>query len=179
MPSGADDLAAQELEICLWSDDDPGLAPEGGAVLVIRAPAGYGLFSKFLGENGRRNAGYTDYKMRLANAIVSEVSNLAPGLAGAISVMDVATPLTFEARGGRYGGAVAGWSQDYRDSRDFVLRELVRTPVSGLYMAGYQAFSWLFTGGVPTAIESGVRAADALLEGVGPASEVTVPGQNH
>ena len=179
MPSGADDLAVQELEICLWSDDDPGLAPEGGAVMVIRASADYGHFSKFLGRYGRRNPGYADYKMRLAEAVVSEVSNLAPGLAGAISVMDVATPLTFEARCGRYGGAVAGWSQDYRDSRDFVLRELVRTPVSGLYMAGYQALSWLFTGGVPTAIESGVRAADALLEGVGPVSEVTVPGQSH
>jgi len=110
---------------------------------------------------------------------VSELSDLAPGLADAVTVMDVATPLTFEARGGRYGGAVAGWSQDYRDSRDFALRELVRTPISGLYMAGYQALSWLFTGGVPTAIESGVRAADALLEGVGPVSEVTVPGQRH
>lgn len=178
MPAGADDLAAQELEICLWSNDDPGLAPEGGAVMVIRASADYGHFSKFLGEDGQRNPGYADYKRRLANAVVSEVSNLAPGLAGAISVMDVATPLTLEARGGRYGGAVAGWSQDYRDSCDFELRRLVRTPISGLYMAGYQALSWLFAGGVPTAIESGVRAADALLEGVGPASEVTVPGQS-
>jgi len=179
MHSGAYDPAAQELEVCLWSNDDPGLAPEGGAVMVIRAPADYGMFSKFLGENGRRTAGYADYKMRLANAVVSELSDLAPGLADAVTVMDVATPLTFEARGGRYGGAVAGWSQDYRDSRDFALRELVRTPISGLYMAGYQALSWLFTGGVPTAIESGVRAADALLEGIGPVSEVTVPGLRH
>jgi phytoene dehydrogenase-like protein len=176
VPAGADDLAAQELEVSLWSNDDPGLAREGGAVMVIRVSADYGAFSKFLGKDGRRETGYTGHKMRLADAVVSEVSDLAPGLAGAVSVMDVATPLTFEARGGRYGGAVAGWSQEYRDSRDCRLRELVRTPVGGLYMAGYQALSWLFAGGVPTAIESGVRAADALLEGVGPVTEVTVPG---
>ena len=172
------DFAAQELEVSLWSDDDPGLAPEGGAVMVIRVLVDYGHFAKFRGENGRRSPGYTDYKLRLAEAVVSEVSKLAPGLADAITVMDVATPLTFQECGGRYDGAVAGWSQDYRDSRDYALRELVRTPVGELYMAGHQALSWLFTGGVPTAIESGVRAADALLNGVEPVSEVTIPGQS-
>jgi len=65
--------------------------------------------------------------------------------------MDVATPLTFEEQGGRSGGAVAGWSWNYEDCPDYRARELVRTPIQGLYMAGYQAFSTLFMGGVPTA----------------------------
>jgi phytoene dehydrogenase-like protein len=177
--SGPDDPAAQELTASLLSRDDSGLAPQGGAVMVIRASAEYDRFSEFLGKNGGRVAGYVDYKTRLANAVVEELSDLTPGLAGAVSVMDVATPLTFEECGGRYGGAVAGWSQEYRDSRDCVLRELVRTPLGGLYMAGHQAMSWLFTGGVPTAIESGVRAADELLDGTGPVSKVTIPGQSH
>jgi phytoene dehydrogenase-like protein len=99
-----------------------------------------------------------------------------PGLAEAIAVMDVATPLTFEERGGRSGGAVAGWSWDFEDSRDARPRELIRTPVRGLYMAGYQAFSFLGLGGVPTALLSGKLAAEAAIRGDGPVAEVTIPG---
>jgi flavin-dependent dehydrogenase len=43
-------------------------------------------------------------------------------------------------------------------------------------MAGYQAFSALFMGGVPTAIESGKRAARAVLQGDGPVEEIMLPG---
>jgi len=88
----------------------------------------------------------------------------------------VSTPLTFEEQGGRSEGAVAGWSWDYEDVHDDRPRELVKTPVKGLYMAGYQAFSALFMGGVPTAIESGKRAAKAVLQGDGPVEEIMLPG---
>jgi len=93
-----------------------------------------------------------------------------------ILVMDVATPLTFEDQGGRSGGAVAGWSWDYEDFRDDQPKELIGTPIKGLYMAGYQAFSALFMGGVPTAMESGKRAAKALLQGMGPVERISIPG---
>jgi hypothetical protein len=43
-------------------------------------------------------------------------------------------------------------------------------------MAGYQAFSALFMGGVPTAIKSGIRAADAVLKNVGPIETILIPG---
>ena len=42
-------------------------------------------------------------------------------------------------------------------------------------MAGYQAFSALFMGGIPTAMESGKRAAKAVLEGVDPIEEILIP----
>jgi phytoene dehydrogenase-like protein len=70
---------------------------------------------------------------------IQEVENLIPGLEKSILVMDMATPLTFEEQGGRSGGAVAGWSWNYEDHPDYHPRELVRTPIQGLYMAGYQA----------------------------------------
>ena len=91
-------------------------------------------------------------------------------------MIDIATPLTFQDRGGRSEGAVAGWSWDYEDSRDTRPRELVLTPVAGLYMAGYQAFSTLFMGGVSTAMASGYRAARAVLDCAAPAKDVTIPG---
>jgi phytoene dehydrogenase-like protein len=91
--------------------------------------------------------------------------------------MDIATPLTFEDQGGRSEGVVAGWSWDYEDLRDDKPRELIRTPIKGLYMVGYQAFSALFMGGVPTAMESGRRAAQAVLDGAGPIEEIRIPGE--
>ncbi|UCD87213.1 MAG: hypothetical protein JSV01_05485 [Desulfobacterales bacterium] len=89
--------------------------------------------------------------------------------------MDVATPLTFEDQGGRSQGAVAGWSWDYQDNRDYRPLELIRTPIRGLYMVGYQAYWALFMGGIPTALESGQRVAELLLGGAGPLEEVRIP----
>ena len=56
---------------------------------------------------------------RLADGLVAEAETVVPGLAAAIMVMDVATPLTFAERGGRSEGAVAGWSWDYGEANDF------------------------------------------------------------
>ncbi len=72
-------------------------------------------------------------------------------------------------------GAVAGWSWDYEDFHDDQPKELIRTPVKGLYMTGYQAFSALFMGGIPTAMESGKRAARAVIEGAPPIEEILIP----
>ena len=91
----------------------------------------------------------------MARALIREIESLLPGIEEAILVMDIATPLTFEDQGGRSEGAIAGWSWDYKDFKDNEPKELIQTPIKGLYMAGYQAFSALFMGGVPTAMESG------------------------
>jgi len=48
--------------------------------------------------------------------------------------------------------------------------------VRNLFMAGYQAFSALLMGGVATAMESGRRAAAAVLQGLGPADDLRLPG---
>jgi len=126
----------------------------------------------------QRSPNYQGYKTRLAHALIREINHLIPALERAIFVMDVATPLTFEDQGGRSGGAVAGWSWDYEDFRDDQPKELIGTPIKGLYMAGYQAFSALFMGGVPTAMESGKRAAKAVLQGMGPIEKILIPGVN-
>ncbi len=166
-----EELACQELEATLWSANDPSLAPEGCACLVIRTETEHSHFLKFRPAPRRRVPEYLQYKNSLAHALIAEVEKLVPGLQQAIQVTDIATPLTYEERGGRSAGAVAGWSWNFEDNRDYMPRELVRTPVRSLYMAGYQAFSSLFLGGIPTAMESGRRAADAVLTGAGPLEE--------
>jgi flavin-dependent dehydrogenase len=44
-------------------------------------------------------------------------------------------------------------------------------------MAGYQAYSALFLGGIPTAMESGKRAAEAVLTHADPTEEILIPGE--
>jgi len=168
-------LAKEELEISLWSKEDESLAPEGKAVVVIRTEAEHSHFVRFRLGWRKRTPSYEAYKARLGRALLKEAENLIPGLEGSIQVMDVATPLTFEDQGGRSGGAVAGWSWDHEDFQDEKPRELIRTPIKGLFMAGYQAFSALFVGGIPTAMESGKRAAQTALEGADPI-ESLIPG---
>lgn len=170
-----EDLAGQESEVSLLSKNDRMLCPEGADVIVIRTEAKHSHFSRFRPTWRKRVPEYQDYKMRLGRALIQEVENLIPGLEKGILVMDVATPITFEEQGGRSGGAVAGWSWNYEDRPDYRARELVRTPIQGLYMAGYQAFSTLFMGGIPTAMESGKRAAQAVLQGGGPAEKIMIP----
>jgi phytoene dehydrogenase-like protein len=170
-------LTRQELEISFWSKNDRALGPEGTGVIVIRTEAEHSHFIRYRPTWRNRLPVYRDIKMRLGRALVREVENVIPGLEKAILVMDVATPLTFEEQGGRSGGAVAGWSWDYIDCQDYSPRELVRTPIQGLYMAGYQAFSTISMGGVPTAMESGKRAAQAVLQGAGPVEKIMIPVQ--
>jgi hypothetical protein len=43
-------------------------------------------------------------------------------------------------------------------------------------MAGYQAFSTLALGGVPSAMLSGLKAAEYLLAGAGPVNDIFIPG---
>jgi phytoene dehydrogenase-like protein len=169
-------LAGQELEVSLWGKDWEKASSEGSAPIVIRAEAEYNHFSKYRLGWRQRSPNYQEYKTRIARALIQEIDRLIPGLEKAIFMMDVATPLTFEDQGGRSGGAVAGWSWDYEDFRDGQPKELIGTPIKGLYMAGYQAFSALFMGGVPTAMESGKRAARAVLQGAGPIEKISIPG---
>jgi prolycopene isomerase len=171
-------FAGEELEIALLSADDPTLAPSSGAVVVIRVHADYAQFTTFRTAVGRRTAEYGDYKRSQADALIAEVESLLPGLAGAVRVVDVATPLTFDELGGRSEGAIAGWSWSWNleGEQEDALRELVCTPIEGLYMAGYQALSALYVGGVPTAVRSGERAAECVLLDVAPDPRPRLPG---
>ena len=170
------DMAAQEIEVSCWSKDDASLASGGGVVLVVRTEAPYAHFARFRLGFRSRISDYSGYKTTIAGTLINEVEGLIPGLKEAISIIDVATPLTFADQGARSQGTVAGWSWDYQDSHDSGFRELVLTPIKGLYMAGYQAFSALFLGGVPTAMESGCRAADYVLQDADPINTIAIPG---
>ena len=71
-------LADQELELGLWSNEDPGLQPTAQAAIVIRAEAPYSHFARFRRGKGHRTAEYIEYKARLGKALVDEVKKLLP-----------------------------------------------------------------------------------------------------
>lgn len=166
-------LACQEIEVSLWENR---MEKERKASIILRVEANYDHFARYRLGWRKRSQEYQNYKIQLAQGIVREVAHLMPGLENSILIMDVATPLTFEDQGGRSQGAVAGWSWNYEDFRDDEPKELILTPIKGLYMTGYQAFSALFMGGIPTALESGRRAAQALISGKGPTQKIQIPG---
>jgi hypothetical protein len=168
-------LAHQELEVSLWGGEEKIILSEEKAVLVIRVEAEHHHFVRYRSLSTRRIPEYREYKIRLGRALIHEIEYLIPGLEKAILVMDISTPLTFEDQGGRNEGAIAGWSWDYEDFRNDQPKELIRTPIKGLYMVSYQAFSALFMGGVPTAMESGRRGAQAVLNGDEPIEEIRIP----
>jgi prolycopene isomerase len=158
------DFDGREVEICLWSENAPGLVPERKASLVVRVGLPYGLFSAFrLGEK-RRTIGYQDYKRQLAHNLIHAVESLVPDLSSAAEVMEIATPLTYEDWGHRTGGSIAGWSWSAGDKKMPGGRLLIETPVENLLMAGIYASTELFLGGVPTSLYTAGAAADLILE---------------
>ncbi|MCB9797215.1 MAG: NAD(P)/FAD-dependent oxidoreductase [Alphaproteobacteria bacterium] len=165
---GARRYADDELEISLLTEEDPSMAPPGGAVIVIRTEGELEDFQPFRPSFGARTEAYAAFKQALAAELIDAAAEHLPGLRDAIEVLDVATPLTFREAGGRTGGNVAGWSWDWEDRPEGAALDLIGTPVRGLYMAGVQALSALFIGGVPTALRSGALAAERALAGVGP-----------
>jgi phytoene dehydrogenase-like protein len=166
MPKGPDFFRRREIEICVWSLHDPGLAPPGHSVVLIRCRAPYLHFAPWLatGPRGRR-PGYRAYKIELARALMAAAEDVIPGLSRKALLVDVATPLTYEHYTGNHQGAVAGWS--WAAGRTFAPtpEQMARPPVPGLYAVGHWAFSAPFLGAVPTAMHSGELVAQTILRG--------------
>jgi phytoene dehydrogenase-like protein len=158
-----EDFDNREIEVCHWSRQAPELAPAGRAALVLRTAFPYEHFAVWRTGERERKKGYSDYKRRLAEKLIRTAESIVPGLAGAVEVMEAATPLTYRDWGNRFRGSIAGWSWAPQGSAGLPGPILVRTPVPGLLTAGAYAASELFLGGVPTALWTGSLAADYVL----------------
>jgi len=162
-----EDFSRREVEICRWSDNAPAHTPKGRASLILRVNFPYDHFSDFRTGEKKRVDGYKAFKMDLARRLIQTAENVLPGLASAVELMEVATPLTYEDWGHRYRGSIAGWTWSADYERVFGQKLLILTPVENLLMVGVYAASELFLGGVPTAIRTADLAARAIL-GDGP-----------
>ncbi len=158
-----EDFDHREIEICLWSDNAPELVPFERAALVLRVGFLYDHFSDYWMGEKRRREDYRPYKEKLAWSLVRTVENILPGLNSAVEVMEIATPLTYQDWGQRYRGSLAGWTWSVKNEKALGGKILVVTPIPHLLMVGIYAASELFLGGVPTAMHTGISAADIIL----------------
>lgn len=158
-----EDFENKEIEICLWSDKSPLFAPDDKKSLILRVNMSYSHFDRWRTGEKKRKEGYRDYKRRLANKLIKTVENIVPGLADAIEVMEIATPLTYRDWGQRTFGSVAGWTRDIKKiSLDSKL--LVDPPIQGLFSVGIYSVLEPFLGGVPVSMHTGKIVADNILE---------------
>jgi len=148
---------SDEIWISRPSAFDPDAAPARHSVLVIRVDASYRDFIPYRRNRRPHGNRYDTYKHAMARALVAATEPVLPGITRAVRAMDVCTPLTYEFWGRRSEGSVAGWAWSEPTPKDFV-----RTPIRGLLTAGICANSQLLHGGIGTAVQSGIRAADEI-----------------
>ncbi|MBN1802669.1 MAG: NAD(P)/FAD-dependent oxidoreductase [Candidatus Lokiarchaeota archaeon] len=158
-----EDFENKEIEICLWSNKSKDFAPEGKKSIILRVNMAYSHFKDWRTGEKKRKMGYKEFKYHLAKRLINVVEKILPGLASAIEVMEVATPLTYQDWGQRYLGSIAGWTRDLRRIR-FKTKSLFETPIDHLLLVGIYSFLEPFLGGYPVSIYSGNMGADKILE---------------
>jgi phytoene dehydrogenase-like protein len=132
------------------TNDDPTLAPEGHVVLQTMLRTSYDWWAT-------RGARYNTEKDAIASRTLAALERQIPGLSRAVTVTDVATPLTFWRNARSWRGAFEGWMP----GREGVFAHVAKTleGLDGFYMAG----QWVEPGGgVPTAVMSGRQAVQLL-----------------
>ena len=85
---------------------DPQMAPEGKSVLTLWCEADPDYW-QWLRQDKKR---YRQHKDEIAEIVTEILDRRYPGLAKAVDVVDVATPVTYQRYTGNWRGAFAGWA---------------------------------------------------------------------
>ncbi len=137
---------------------DPTMAPPGKTAVVVMLPTNYDTWLKLAQDSEQYAAG----KRAVADAVVAALDERFPGLAAAVEVTDVATPLTWASNTGNWRGAFEGWLPT-RGAVGTMFRG-VRDTLPGLshfYMVG----QWITVGGgVPGVASAGRNLVKRLCK---------------
>jgi prolycopene isomerase len=142
---------------------DPGCCPAGSGVVVLTVMAGWD-YADTWGSGGdltSRTAEYAAIKNRVADALVARADRAIPGLADAVQVREIATPLTNQRYTLNPGGAWAGF--EIGPARRGPMTLGVRTPLPNLALVG----AWTGYHGQMPALGSGLAAARLLNRSLG------------
>lgn len=146
----------EEKSICVRSYTfDPTLTSEGKELLVVQFDSDYDQWRRLYDERER----YKAEKERIAREVIDRLEKRFGGIADAVEMIDVATPVTWERYTGNWRGAYEGWMMDeesFTGSMEKALPGLDR-----FYMAG----QWVNPGGgIPTAVMSGNHTVQLICK---------------
>ena len=113
---------------------DPRLAPAGKTPLTVWLEADYDYWKRF----SAIRPVYDDLQDDVADVVVDELDRRFPGLKGAVEVVDVATPATYERFTENWRGAIAGWAITSRKMKMMMGKGMskVLPGLSNFYMIG-------------------------------------------
>jgi len=133
--------------LTLYDNLYPGYSPKGKNTVNIIALHGFDYWRRYEADYRKGNkAAYRAEKERIADLYIRQAEKVLPGLARAIEVKEIGTPLTNVRYTGNYRGSIYGWDQTLDNSG---MRRLGHsTPVKNLYLSG----AWTRPGGGYSAV---------------------------
>jgi phytoene dehydrogenase-like protein len=147
--------------ITLYDNVFKGYSPAGKNTVNLMVLQGYAPWEKFAEayRAGDKKA-YRKEKLRMADVLIASAEkSLLPGLAKAIQIKEIGTPLTNERYTGHHRGAIYGWDQTVNNSGG--TRAGHKTPVRNLYLAG----AWSNPGhGYGAVIPSGLQCFAEIMK---------------
>jgi prolycopene isomerase len=156
------DVERGGVGIMLYDNVCRGCSPAGKNTINLMVLQGYGPWERFEKDYLAGNkAAYRKEKERMADVLVRKAEKaLLPGLAKAVAVREVGTPLTNVRYTGHHRGAIYGWDQTVNNSGS--TRVGHATPIKDLYLAG----AWSRPGhGYGAVIPSGLECFAEIVRG--------------
>jgi phytoene desaturase len=142
---GGRSTEALYVRVC---NDDASFAPAGHTVVQAMVSTSYEWWAT-------RGTRYTHEKEAVSAAVLEALAPFFPGIAEAVRVTDVATPLSYWSLARSWRGAYEGWMPSADSIFSHVEKKLAG--LSGVYLAG----QWVEPGGgVPMAVMSGRQAVE-------------------
>ncbi|MGD0922829.1 MAG: NAD(P)/FAD-dependent oxidoreductase [Terriglobia bacterium] len=154
------DLTNPGFCITLYDNLYPGYSPQGKNTINLLTLQGYEPWKQYEADYWKGNKRpYRAEKERLANLLIRQAEKIiVPGLANAIEVKEIGTPLTNVRYTGNYRGAIYGWDQTLDNSGARRLPHA--TPIKNLYLAG----AWTTPGhGYGAVIPSGLQCFGEIM----------------
>ncbi len=154
------DVENRGFAMTLYDNIYKGYSPPGKNTVNITTFMGYDRWKEYESDylKGNKEA-YRKEKERIADALIAHAEKtLLPGLAGAIEVKEIGTPLTNVRYTSNYRGAIYGLDQTVDNSGPSRLAH--ETPISNLYLAG----AWTKPGhGYGSVLASGVECFGEIM----------------
>ena len=150
--------------VALYDKVFPGYSPKGKNTVNLIMLQGFDHWEPFAADyrKGEKKA-YLKEKERMAEILIRRAEEaLLPGLAKAIEVKEIGTPLTNLRYTGNYRGAIYGWDQTPTNSGG--TRVGHTTPVKNLFLAGAWSRPGHGYGGV---IQSGLECCSEVVQAWG------------